>query len=139
MSFALLTSAAPLLGQIAEEAPAASPISVPTALLIILGGVLIFVAKSLSALRARVEALESKPASAASPAPVASRAAATSQSAGTDAPSPEILAVIAAAVHVALNGRGRVIGVTPVAAMPGHEAMWSLEGRRQIFHSHKVR
>ncbi len=137
MSFALFTSATPLLGLVAESAPA-SPISVPTALLIILGIALIFVAKSVSTLRARVEALEARPAVAPAPAAPVARAA-VPQTAASDAPPPEILAVIAAAVHVALEGRGRVIGVRPVSAVPGAEVMWSLEGRRQIFHSHKVR
>lgn len=48
---------------------------------------------------------------------------------------PAILAVIAAAIHCALAGRGRVIAVSTVLIDPD----WAREGRRHIFSSHKVR
>lgn len=58
-------------------------------------------------------------------------------------PSPETLAIIACAVTAAFGARARV---TAVSLAPPHapsvEALmlqWSLEGRRQIYTSHKVR
>jgi sodium pump decarboxylase gamma subunit len=45
------------------------------------------------------------------------------------------LAVIIAAVHATHEGRARIVGVTP----QGDNQGWSLEGRRAILHSHKVR
>ena len=56
---------------------------------------------------------------------------------------PEILAIIASAVDVTIGPRAQV---TAVSLLPAHapsvEALmlqWSLEGRRQIYTSHKVR
>jgi Na+-transporting methylmalonyl-CoA/oxaloacetate decarboxylase gamma subunit len=49
---------------------------------------------------------------------------------------PPVAVIIAAAVHTALGGRRhRVVSIT---AAPDHQA-WSVEGRRHIFSSHKVR
>ncbi|MBI5690872.1 MAG: hypothetical protein HZC55_12355 [Verrucomicrobia bacterium] len=57
--------------------------------------------------------------------------------------SPETLAIIASAVNVTVgpNARVRAVEVVPTPA-PSVEALmlqWSLEGRRQIYTSHKVR
>lgn len=57
--------------------------------------------------------------------------------------SPETLAIIASAVNVTVgpNARVRTVEVVPTPA-PSVEALmlqWSLEGRRQIYTSHKVR
>lgn len=76
------------------------------------------------------------PAPPSAPAPVA--AATFAASAATPAPSafdPVIGAVIAAAVHHSLEGRHRVLSITPLAT----PADWSREGRRDIFTSHRVR
>lgn len=56
---------------------------------------------------------------------------------------PEILAIIASAVNVTLGPRAEVkaVELAPVQA-PSVESLmlqWSLEGRRQIYSSHKVR
>lgn len=58
--------------------------------------------------------------------------------------SPEITAVIAASVATVLGARARIAAVTliPTPAAPGVEMLmqqWSMEGRRQIYSSHKVR
>lgn len=58
--------------------------------------------------------------------------------------SPEITAVIAASVATVLGARARIAAVTLAAnqATPGVEMLmqqWSMEGRRQIYSSHKVR
>jgi len=59
-------------------------------------------------------------------------------------PSPEVTAVIAAAVATVLGAHARIAAVnlatTPTA--PSVEMLmqqWSMEGRRQIYSSHKVR
>jgi Na+-transporting methylmalonyl-CoA/oxaloacetate decarboxylase gamma subunit len=57
------------------------------------------------------------------------------QAAGSPGLTPEILAVIAAAVHVTLGGSHRVTVVKPAETAVD----WAREGRRQIFASHKVR
>ena len=57
--------------------------------------------------------------------------------------SPEIEAAIAAAVHVTLGASASVTSVTLQPAQPvsveNLMLTWSLEGRRQIYTSHKVR
>ena len=50
-------------------------------------------------------------------------------------PAGAVLAVIAAAVHVTLGRRARVVSVSPVRV----DGDWAREGRRQIFASHRVR
>lgn len=50
-------------------------------------------------------------------------------------PAPAVLAAIAAAVHVTLGNRARVLSVSPVRV----DGDWAREGRRQIFASHRVR
>jgi Na+-transporting methylmalonyl-CoA/oxaloacetate decarboxylase gamma subunit len=71
------------------------------------------------------------------PQPAPAPAAASPEPAATapEAISPEIFAVIAAAIHVTLGGRFRIQTITPVE----HPRDWAQEGRRQIFASHKVR
>ncbi len=57
--------------------------------------------------------------------------------------SPETLAIIAAAINVTIGPRAEVKAIELVPApTPSVEALmaqWSLEGRRQIYTSHKVR
>jgi len=48
---------------------------------------------------------------------------------------PVLAAVIAAAVHHVINGPHRVVAIHPVITSDD----WSLEGRRDIFISHRVR
>ena len=52
---------------------------------------------------------------------------------------PEIAAVIAAAVSVLFNRPYRLVSVQPVVTVVPHLNVWALEGRTQIFQSHKVR
>jgi len=81
-----------------------------------------------------VVATESVP----SPTPTPAAPLATSTSSETPA---EIFATIAAAVAVTLGARARVTAVNLVTAQTAPEStlQWSLEGRRQIYSSHKVR
>ncbi|MDF9826227.1 hypothetical protein M2103_002048 [Ereboglobus sp. PH5-5] len=113
------------------------------ALAVILSGVAIFIA--LIALFGRILAAthpdEKKTAGAkaksAAPAPLVVEV----PNASTDTPSPQILAVIAAAVATVFGPRARIAGVQ-TAKPPTVEAlmqMWSLEGRRQIYTSHNPR
>jgi hypothetical protein len=58
--------------------------------------------------------------------------------------SPEITAVIAASVATVLGARARIasVSIATAPAAPSVEMLmqqWSMEGRRQIYSSHKVR
>jgi hypothetical protein len=56
--------------------------------------------------------------------------------------SVEVFAAIAAAVAVTLGARARVLAINAAASEPVAETsrlQWSMEGRRQIYSSHKVR
>lgn len=73
-------------------------------------------------------------------APAAPPARAATSSAPETAPaaagvSPETFAIIAAAVYLELPGMSRIVEIrqSPTAQV------WSMEGRRQIFQSHRVR
>ena len=68
-----------------------------------------------------------------SPTPTAARAVASEPLSGPIP--PEVVAVIAAAVHFTLGGRHRIHSFTP-ALTP---VDWAREGRREIFASHKLR
>jgi hypothetical protein len=52
---------------------------------------------------------------------------------------PELVAVISAAVAAVLDRPYRLVSVQPVAAPVPHLNVWALEGRTQIFQSHKIR
>ncbi|MDR2673952.1 MAG: OadG family protein [Opitutaceae bacterium] len=72
---------------------------------------------------------------AAKPAPGPSAAGAGAAAAPTGV-TPEAVAVITAAVHQTLPGKAlRIVNIST----PVHTADWALEGRRNIFSSHKVR
>ncbi|MFU8848594.1 MAG: OadG family transporter subunit [Opitutales bacterium] len=83
-----------------------------------------------SAAKAAVAAKDAAEASA----PSTSEAAGTAPAAASDEEDPALIAVIAAAVHMAIGDRPhRVVSIR--SAGPG----WAQEGRRQIFSSHRVR
>lgn len=73
------------------------------------------------------------------PAITAAAPAAPSEALAKDGPSqsePPVAVIIAAAVHTVMRGRRhRIVSITTA---PEHQA-WSVEGRRHIFSSHKVR
>ena len=52
---------------------------------------------------------------------------------------PELVAIISAAVAAVLDRPYRLVSVEPIAAPVPHLNVWALEGRTQIFQSHKVR
>jgi membrane glycosyltransferase len=72
------------------------------------------------------------------PTPAPTTPLATSTNSETPA---EIFATIAAAVAVTLGAKARVtaINLVPAQSAPESPLQWSLEGRRQIYSSHKVR
>jgi hypothetical protein len=51
----------------------------------------------------------------------------------------ELVAVISAAIAAVLDRPYRLVSVQPVAAPVPHFNVWALEGRTQIFQSHKIR
>jgi hypothetical protein len=51
----------------------------------------------------------------------------------------EIVAIIAAAVAAVLDGPYRILSVQPLPVPAPHLNVWALEGRTQIFQSHKIR
>ncbi len=52
---------------------------------------------------------------------------------------PEIVAVISAAIAAVLERPYRLVSVQPATAPTPHLNVWALEGRTQIFQSHKIR
>ena len=110
---------------LATAEPAAQPISVETALLLILGIALLFAFKSLAHLHRRVDALH------AAKTPKRNNAS-PAQSSGLP---PELLAVISAAVFESLGADSRIVAIS----LENENHTWSMEGRRQIFGSRKVR
>ena len=111
---------------VATAEPAAQPISVQTALLIILGIALVFAFSSLARLHRKVDALHAARAPRRQTTPVAAPCG--------DIP-PEIVAVISAAVHESLGEGSHIVAIN----LETQDNTWSLEGRRQIFSSRKTR
>ncbi len=103
-------------------------------LLLVLGGLLIL-AKIVSDLRSEVHSLrglDTAPAKAVapvSPAPAASEKLSES----SDIP-PDVFMAIVGAVYATLGTKHRVVSVNPAESL-----MWSREGRRSIFRSHTFR
>ncbi len=128
---------APIISVLAstETAPPPSSISLASAVLGLLVFAVFFLLKSFADLRRRLDELEEQLAS-----PASSRLGATpttSASPSGHAPiPPETLVVIAAAVHATLGGSFHIVSATPVH---DDRHAWSIEGRRQIFQSHKIR
>lgn len=128
---------------IATADAAVEPLSLQTVAIVFLVVAVIYCMRVLGTLRARVADLEAaRPPATDTPAPLPVASAVEHPSTVTPvaALSAELLAVITAAVHVALPvGRYRIAGIAPAAHAATDHHAWSLEGRRQIFHSHKVR
>ena len=113
-------------------------VSVQTAALVLLVGGLCYCFKRLADLHRRIDGLAtSSPAATSAAAASAPQIPSAAASAGNTSLSPEVLAVIAAAVHVAVGGRHRMVDVVRVG---DHDTTpWSVEGRREVFRSHRVR
>ena len=52
---------------------------------------------------------------------------------------PEIVAVVGAVVHTMIQEPHQILSIKPVANKAQQAQAWSVEGRRQIAHSHRVR
>jgi len=133
----------PLLA--AETATVASALQ--PVLLVVFAAVLGYALLAIAELRRQVAdlkaAAQARPAvpstsPAAAPAPVA---AAVKPAVADGALSPQLMAVIAAAIrHTLGDTRHRIVSFTKAATpeADGH-SLWSVEGRREVFHSHVVR
>jgi len=79
------------------------------------------------------------PAPVSAPAPVAP--APVAAPAAVEGEDPALLAVLAAAVAVTLGPKARIVGVSPVQQGQSISAItaWSMEGRREIYLSHRIR
>ncbi|MFA6288804.1 MAG: OadG family protein [Opitutaceae bacterium] len=132
----------PFLTPLAEIAPAAATASQPLfgsvwlALLAVLGAIAVFLV--LVALLGRWLAA-THPDAPPRPAPVVKP-----EPAAMTGITPELAAVIAASIATVLGAKARVaaIQLQPKHAAPSVEMLmqqWSMEGRRQIYSSHKVR
>jgi hypothetical protein len=122
------------------ETTEAAAIDFQTALLLVMVVCLAFMAKALADLSRRVRDLTQPPPG--SDATTSSVGAANGRSSlsapDREAPfSSQHLAAITAAVYVALDHPVRIVAVDEVTAEQSRS--WSLEGRRQIFTSHRVR
>lgn len=126
------------LGSTATAATAAPAISLTDALLLLVFAGLLLVAYHLHRIGRQLAALAVQPAASVErPAPrVAPVALAPVPVGAGEGPPPEIQAAIAAAVYVLLGESARVVAITEGAET---SQVWSLEGRRQIFASHRVR
>ena len=123
----------------ASAGGASAPIlGADTAVLILLVAGLLFLAKTVFALRREVEALKkaqraAAPASPPQKSPPAAPAPAPAAHV-EGGPPPEVRAAIAAAINVVLGNGVRVVSISNTSVL-----LWSQEGRRQVFQSHKVR
>ena len=70
------------------------------------------------------------------PLPAAPAVAAAARPVSAGQPSPEVLAVIAAAVHTALGRSSRIISIS---TDDDDAQAWAVEGRRAIYATRKVR
>lgn len=109
-------------------------IDVQTALLLLIAGALVYVAKLLADVRNRLNALEARAPARTAAAPAAGSAPGMPDAGSATVP-PQILATIAAAIHATLRVPHRVVAVSPSNELRA----WSLEGRRQVFQSHQIR
>ncbi len=101
--------------------------------LILIAVVVSLIGKIMVAIDNRKKAASAAAQSAAKPAPApAAKAAAPAPQGGL---TPELVAVIAAAVDTALDGRGhRILDIRQSAS-----SQWALSGRTDIFASHRIR
>jgi hypothetical protein len=112
----------------AAEAPI---LEVETAVLILAVVGLVLLARAVMTLKVEVAALKRTAGS--SPAAPAKLSAPAPQVSSGEIP-PQIRAAIAAAIHATHGHTHRIVSVAPVQSL-----LWSREGRRQVFDSHRVR
>ncbi|MFT3782669.1 MAG: OadG family protein [Nibricoccus sp.] len=120
---------------LAETPGSSSSLSIQTILLAVIAVALVAVAFGLAKLSRRVKTVEATatrppfaPPMPATPSPVAP--------AVNGKIPPQVVAAISAAVHLSIGSNHRILAVGQPCP---HRQAWSLEGRRQVFSSHKVR
>ena len=112
------------LAALSASPDSSSSVDVRTALLFAILVAMVFCIKIVAEMRQRLLALEAK----IEEAPAAAEESSTL--------TPEIVAVISAAIITTVGSNHRIVSVAPI----GQEKLaWSLEGRRQVFQSHKLR
>ena len=107
-----------------------------TAILLIVVVALAVLAKAVVDLKSEVKSLRRGDASGspqAEPSAMPVVSPASMPTPADEAVTPEIFAVIVAAVHASLGDQHQIVSVTPA------ETLWSREGRRTIFGSHSIR
>lgn len=114
--------------------PGAAAISLTDALLVLTFAGVLLVAYQLNRVWQRLEAIERQLKPGRGQAAPAVAEPARRADAG-DLP-PEVLAAIVAACHVQVGGQIRIVSIADPA---DQKQVWSLEGRRQIFASHRPR
>lgn len=124
----------PLLPAAAAAHGFTDGISVHTAVLILLTAGVLYCVNAIAGLRRQLAQRSTSASNGAPMAPVVVSAPAAAPR--REEISPAVIAVLAAAVHVTLGSRCRVLSVVPAA--PGM-APWSIEGRRDVFRSHHLR
>jgi hypothetical protein len=115
---------------VAQAEVPTSLIEFKTVLLIVVTVALYIVTRKLVGVHRRLEALET-----AKPFPDATSPKTNAKPADTAIPL-ETIAAISAAVHTTLRARAHILSIGQIC--PDRLA-WSVEGRRQVFSSHKVR
>lgn len=125
----------PVIAAIEGADAEASQVSFQTAMLLVVVVVLGFMGKKLADLGRTVRDLEDRLAGGTAPSAPASHGAVVSQDASADVDT-EAAVVIAATVAALWGPSARIISMgEPRAGV----RMWAIEGRRQIFASHKIR
>lgn len=114
-------------------ASATEALKLETAMLVLVTGGLLILAKIVSDLRAEVRALRGAPALESNTIQGPAPAPAAAPQAKPEIPA-EVFTAIAAAVYCTLGDQHRVVSVSPAESL-----MWSREGRRSIFRSHTFR
>lgn len=111
--------------------------------LLALAGLLVYLWLTVRQLRAAVRTLEERlePPSPVPARPVPAPATVAAPPAAQISPEPEmidegVLTAIAAAVAMVLKQPHRIVAVQPDA---GAQLAWSAEGRRELYHSHRIR
>ncbi len=116
---------------------AVAVIDFQSAVMLVMVVCLAFLARSVNRLAGQVEQLTARLTHGSSPGGAVPERTSGPPTGQPVSPSPEILAAITAAVFVACEQPVHILSVNEVAVDQARH--WSMEGRRQIFTSHRVR
>ncbi len=131
-SNSILTHDLYFIASVFDGSQTTSTISMQTAIAVILAVVVAFCASKIASMQGRINALEEKQRPEAS----ADQSTGLGEESSSVTVPREIVAAISAAVISSLGRNTRIVKVSPTS----HESQaWSVEGRRNIFHSHSVR